>query len=120
MAGGFRLYSLDVVVRVEQVRNLKQVLGFSLAEIRTIVEAQEQLSALRSQYRADPDTEHRRAVLDNAETIILRQLQVLDQKISQMQTMRAELQEKLQRYTTLRRQLEPQPEDAAPTEHGSE
>jgi DNA-binding transcriptional MerR regulator len=119
LAGGFRLYSPDDVARVEQVRQLKQVLGFSLAEIRIIVEAQEQLSALRTQYRATPDTRQRRTVLDNAETIVQRQLQVLDQKIGQMETMRAELQERLQRYTLLRQQLEPLPEDAAPTDHGS-
>jgi DNA-binding transcriptional MerR regulator len=119
MAGGFRLYSPDDVARVEQVRQLKQVLGFSLAEIRTIVEAQQQLSMLRTQYRTTLDTEQRRTVLDNAEGIVQRQLAVIDQKISQMQTMRAELQEKLERYTTLRRQLVPMPEDAAPTDQGS-
>jgi DNA-binding transcriptional MerR regulator len=117
MAGGFRLYSPDDVARVEQVRQLKQVLGFSLAEIRTIVEAQGRLSAIRSQYRSDPDVQHRRAMLDNAEAIVRGQLEVIEQKIGQMQTMRAELIEKLQRYDTLRSQL---PDAAAPTKQGSE
>jgi DNA-binding transcriptional MerR regulator len=117
MAGGFRLYSPDDVARVEQVRQLKQVLGFSLAEIRTIVESQEQLSEIRSQYRSDPDVQHRRAMLDHAEGIVRGQLQVIEQKIGQMQTMRAELIEKLARYNTLRGQL---PEIAPPTQQGSE
>jgi len=121
MAGGFRLYSPDDVARVEQVKQLKQVLGFSLAEIRTIVEAQQHLNALRSQYRANPDTQHRREVLDNAEAIVSRQLEVIEQKIAQMQTMRAELVERLQRYATLRDQLRnPPPEAPGPSHPVSE
>lgn len=116
MAGGFRLYSPDDVARVEQVRQLKQVLGFSLAEIRSIVESQAQLSEIRSQYRSNPDAHHRREMLDHAEGIVRGQLGVIEQKIGQMETMRAELVEKLQRYTTLRAQL---PDSAAPTPQGS-
>ena len=113
MAGGFRLYSPEDVARVEQVRQLKQVLGFSLAEIRTIVETQQQLNQIRSQYHSDPDTGHRRKLLDNAEAIVRQQLGVIEQKIAQMETMRAELVERLQRYDTLRATLR-EPQAAAP------
>jgi DNA-binding transcriptional MerR regulator len=109
MAGGFRLYSPDDVARVEQIKQLKQVLGFSLAEIRTIVEAQQHLNALRSQYHSDPDVQHRRELLDNAEAIVRRQLEVIEQKIAQMHTMRAELVERLHRYDTLRDKLRDTP-----------
>jgi DNA-binding transcriptional MerR regulator len=105
MTGGFRLYSPEDVARVEQVKQLKQVLGFSLAEIRTIVETQQHLNVLRSQYQSDPDVQHRRDVLDNAEAIVRRQLAVIEQKIDQMNTMRAELVERLHRYDTLREKL---------------
>ncbi len=115
MAGGFRLYSPEDMARVEQVRQLKQVLGFSLAEIRIIVDAQEQLSQIRSQYRADPDAQHRRELLDNAEIIVRRQVQVLDQKVVQMQIMRADLVEKLHRYDTLRSQLPEPPGESHPS-----
>ncbi len=121
MAGGFRLYSPEDVARVEQVRQLKQVLGFSLAEIRTIVEAQQHLNQLRSQYHSDPDTGHRRDLLDNAEAIVRQQLAVIEQKIAQMETMRAELVERLQRYNTLRATLRETPvEDPGPSLQASE
>jgi DNA-binding transcriptional MerR regulator len=106
MAGGFRLYSPDDVGRVQQIMRLKQLLGFSLAEIKTILEAQAQLSELRSQYRADPDAGHRLVALDGAETLVQRQLTLLNQKIEQMQEMHAELTAKLQRYATLRAELQ--------------
>jgi DNA-binding transcriptional MerR regulator len=121
MAGGFRLYSPEDVARVEQVRQLKQVLGFSLAEIRTIVETQQQLNQIRSQYHNDPDTGHRRELLDNAEAIVRQQLGVIEQKIAQMETMRAELVERLQRYDTLRATLrEPQAANPGPSTEPSE
>src|SRR5829696_7032449 len=43
MAGGFRLYSPQDVARIQQIVRLKQLLGFSLAEIKTIITAQEEL-----------------------------------------------------------------------------
>jgi MerR family transcriptional regulator, repressor of the yfmOP operon len=106
MAGGFRLYSPQDVARIEQIVRLKQLLGFSLAEIKTIIAAQEELSELRSQYRADPDTQHRLAALDRAESNVRRQLDLIDHKIEQMQTMRAELTAKLVRYDLRRAELQ--------------
>src|SRR5215204_4978289 len=46
MAGGFRLYSPQDLARIQQIVRLKQLLGFSLAEIKTIITAQEELSEL--------------------------------------------------------------------------
>lgn len=105
MAGGFRLYSPQDVARIQQIVRLKQLLGFSLAEIKTITTAQEELSEIRSQYRADPDARHRLEALDRAETIVRRQLELIDHKLEQMQTMRAELTAKLARYDTRRAEL---------------
>jgi DNA-binding transcriptional MerR regulator len=115
MAGGFRLYSARDVARLEQVVRLKQLLGFSLAEIKTILDAQEQLSAIRSAYQADPDTAHRLAALDRAEALVRHQLAMVEQKIAQMTAMRDELREKLHRYDTLRAGLRQTPPDPAPT-----
>ena len=41
MAGGFRLYSPDDVARVQHIVRLKQLLGFSLAEIKQIISAED-------------------------------------------------------------------------------
>jgi DNA-binding transcriptional MerR regulator len=105
MAGGFRLYSPQDVARIQQIVRLKQLLGFSLAEIKTIITAQEELSEIRTQYRTDPDARHRLEALDRAEAIVRRQLEMIDHKIEQMQTMRADLTAKLARYDTRRAEL---------------
>jgi DNA-binding transcriptional MerR regulator len=100
--GNFRLYSPEDVARVREIVRLKQLLGFSLAEIKTIRDAQAQLSVLRSEYRSTPDARQRLDALNRSETLVRRQLELVEQKMAQMETMRAELVEKLQRYDTLR------------------
>src|SRR5213082_3307618 len=39
--GGFRLYSEDDVQRVEQIKRLQRLLGFTLADIKEMVQAEE-------------------------------------------------------------------------------
>src|SRR4030067_924611 len=51
MEGGFRLYSEADIQRVEQIKRLRQLLGFTLAEIQEMVEAEEVLMQIRAQYR---------------------------------------------------------------------
>ena len=48
MMGGFRLYSPEDMERVERIRQLKDLLGFSLAEIKEMLEADD----IRLQVRA--------------------------------------------------------------------
>ena len=59
MDGGFRLYSDEDVERIEYIRRLQQYLGFTLAEIKEMVEAED----LRQQIIA---TFHRRKILQRA------------------------------------------------------
>ena len=55
MEGGFRLYSENDVHRVEQIRQLQNLLGLTLAEIKEMVEAEEVREELRATYRPDLD-----------------------------------------------------------------
>ena len=51
LEGGFRLYSEDDVQRIEQIKRLQRLLGFTLADIKEMVEAEEVKSQLRAEYR---------------------------------------------------------------------
>src|SRR3989337_4088463 len=53
MEGGFRLYSEADIQRVEQIKRLRQLLGFTLAEIKEMVDAEEVKMQLRAQYRPE-------------------------------------------------------------------
>ena len=63
MDGGFRLYSEDDVLRVEQIKRLQTLLGFTLAEIKDMVEAEEMKTQIKATYRKDAEISERRAKL---------------------------------------------------------
>ncbi len=98
MEGGFRLYSETDIQRVEQIRQLQKLLGLSLAEIKEMVEAEEIKSQIRAEYSRDADAEHKRRQLHAVIEVTEKQHAIIRQKVDQLQTMRDELEGKLQTY----------------------
>ncbi len=96
--GGFRLYSEDDVRRVEQIKRLQSLLGFTLAEIKEMVEANEVKLQIRATYRKDAAVSERRAKLLKAKQVTEGQLAVIKQKLAALQEMNGHLEEKLAQY----------------------
>jgi DNA-binding transcriptional MerR regulator len=96
--GGFRLYSEDDVRRVEQIKRLQTLLGFTLAEIKDMVEAEEVKSQIKATYRRDAEVSERRGKLRKAREVTLGQVAVIDQKLAALHDMKAHLEEKLGQY----------------------
>ena len=96
--GGFRLYSEDDVRRVEQIKRLQSLLGFTLAEIKEMVEANEVKMQIRATYRKDAAVSERRAKLLKAKQVTEGQLAVIKQKLGALQEMNGHLEEKLAQY----------------------
>ncbi len=99
MEGGFRLYSEDDITRVEQIKELQQLLGFTLAEIKDMIDADEVLSQLRAEYRADAALPAKKAQVLQAIEVTERQYGVYRQKSDALAEMQSKLDERL---TTLR------------------
>src|SRR5581483_7797280 len=97
MEGGFRLYSERDLRRLEQIVQLKRLLGFSLAEIRQIVDADELLQQMRAENKADPDPVERRARLERAVQIIQEQLNLVRNRIVAMRELEARYERRLER-----------------------
>ncbi len=98
LEGGFRLYSKEDVQRVEQIRQLQKLLGFSLAEIKEMVEAEEVKSQIRAEYRRDADVAERREKLLRALAVTRQQYALIRQKVEQLQALQQEYEQKLARY----------------------
>lgn len=98
MEGGFRLYSEEDVARVERIKRLQTLLGFTLADIKEMVEAEEVKLQLRAEYRRDAEISERREKLARAVEVTERQVAVVDQKLAALNEMKALLEEKLGRY----------------------
>lgn len=112
MEGGFRLYSEEDVQRIEHVLQLKRLLGFSLAEIKQMVDAETALNEIREVYRNESDASVKANRLKDGIRVVKAQAALIDQKIEQLQGMRARWQERLERYRErygeVMREIEPQ------------
>lgn len=105
MEGGFRLYSDDDVERIEYIKRLQNLLGFTLAEIKEMVEAEELMKQIRETYRPDRELPAR---LERIEKIILaltKQLDVVEHKVEHLATMREELTAKMTRVQNRRSEI---------------
>ena len=119
--GDFRLFSQRDVRRIEEIVRLKNLLGFSLAEIRTVIESEEVRDQLRSEYHATDDVATRVLKLNEAEALTIAQLDLLNRKMSQMLELKADLDARLSRYDQKRRELLSSTEQFVPqvgTGHG--
>ena len=107
MEGGFRLYSEDDVRRVEQIRRLQGLLGFSLAEIKEMVDIEEVKDQLREEWRLTPnDRARQRGVMRRGIEVHERQHTVITQKVGQLLEMKRTIEEKLAKYHSTMDELE--------------
>jgi MerR family transcriptional regulator, repressor of the yfmOP operon len=104
--GDFRLYSRRDVARLAEIVRLKNLLGFSLGEIRKIVEGEETRTQLRSEYQATEDASVRLSKLHQALEVAQSQLGLVTSKMEQMQELRAELEARIARYERLKAELQ--------------
>ena len=109
MEGGFRLYSADDMDRIEYIKNLRDVLGFSLAEIRDMVAAEDVRNQLKSELSGAASIELRRARLLELKEVALRQMRIVTEKRQRLKEMRAGIQQRIDRADSALRELaEPQ------------
>jgi DNA-binding transcriptional MerR regulator len=98
MDGGFRLCSEDDVLRVEQIKRLQSLLGLTLAEIKEMVEADEVREELNATFRPDRPIDERITRVGRRIEVTQRQFDIISAKLTAMQEMREDLEEKLTHY----------------------
>ncbi len=91
VSGGQRLYSPEDIARIKQVRRLKELLNFSLDEIKTVVDAEEAKQHLRADVKAERSLKRKLKQMREAAEITAHQLAMVEEKIAQMQAMKKEL-----------------------------
>ena len=105
MDGGFRLYSENDVTRIGYIKQLQDLLGFTLSEIKDMVEAEDLLQQMSATRRPDRELHER---LQRSEQIIgalTKQLDVVDHKVEHLTLLREELRAKMARVTARRAEL---------------
>jgi len=89
--GGARRYSDADLARVRRVRELQQLVGFNLDEIKTIVASENRLEELRSEFRAGRSRERERQIIAEFMEINDRLRTEMRQKLSRLETFLADL-----------------------------
>jgi len=91
-SGSHRLYSQAEVERLREVMRLKDLLGVSLEELKTLLTAEEARAEVRAQLRReDVDPERRRELLAEALGHIDRQLELVRRRAAELGNLEQEL-----------------------------
>lgn len=105
--GNYRRYTEDDIQRLERIKNLRDLLGFSLADIREILQAEDERDLLRLAYRQETDAATKLAQLNRTGEIVQHQLELIEQKIAGLEHMRSALQAKLENLERKKQALQP-------------
>ena len=97
MEGGFRLYSADDIDRIEYIKNLRDVLGFTLAEIKDMIEFEDARSQLKTELHQAGNVEQRRAQLVRLREVAQRQMRIVNEKRQRLKEMRSGIQSRIDR-----------------------
>src|SRR5437588_10464672 len=77
--GNYRRYSEADIQRLEGIKNLRDLLGFSLADIRTLLAADDERGHIKAAYKQETDVAAKLAQLDRSDELIRRQLHLIEQ-----------------------------------------
>ena len=99
--GGARRYGEDALARLARIRELKDLLGFNLDEVRTVLRAEDRLGSLRAAFHAQDDQAAQRVILEEALGINTRLQAAVRAKLERLAAFQAELEAKAARYTAV-------------------
>jgi len=103
---GERLYTAAAIERVGRIRELQDLLGFSLAEVKVVLDAEDELERIRSDYRSHTDPSKRRELLVELIATNDKLLGRLDDTLGRIQTFRDERAVKGKRMRKALRELD--------------
>jgi DNA-binding transcriptional MerR regulator len=106
--GGHRKYRDEDVRRIGRIKELKELLGYSLADLQTILKATELRVTLREAYQNDPDPVHRLTQVAAAHALVSEQVEVIASRIDRLTRVRDDYQEAQSRLEAARDRLRAQ------------
>ena len=120
-SGRHRLYTHEEVERLQEVMRLKDLLGVSLEELKTLLSAEDARAEVRAQLRRENvDPGRRRELLSEALGHIDRQLELVRHRAGELARLEHELSETRKRARRKIRELDAQAEGAFPPAPGTE
>ena len=103
--GNYRRYNEEDIERLERIKKLRDLLGFTLADIRKLLNAEDEREQIKVAYQHETETAAKIAQLDRADELIRSQLHLIEQKMEGLEQMRTGLLSKLERHKNSREEL---------------
>lgn len=103
--GNYRQYSEADIRRIEHIKKLRDLLGFSLNDIREMLEADDERGQIKEAYQHATEVEAKLAQLDRSDELTRNQLRLIEQKIKGLEQLRQPMLEKLERHEQTRQKL---------------
>ncbi len=96
-----RLFDASDVERLRDIKQLREVIGFSLAEISELLETDEVRQQLRSRFQGTIDPRVRAELLRDAIGLAERRLGIIERKLAQVEAIRSQERDRLKRLRAL-------------------
>jgi len=103
--GNYRRYTEEDLQRLERIKKLRDLLGFTLSDIRVVLEAEDERGQIREALKQETEAAAKLSQLDRADELIRQQLQLVELKIDGLEQMRVTLLNKLERHRQMRKEL---------------
>ena len=103
--GKHRLYTQLDVDRLQELTRLRDLLGLSLEELRSMIVAEDARADVRRRFEATDSREEQLALLDEAQPHLETQLALVRRRIGQLQELEGELLDRRKRIVRRRREL---------------
>src|SRR5207237_1315756 len=81
ISGANRRYDDEDVARLQLIKRLRDVVGLSLADVRTFLETEDERRGLSREYHSTDDPTRRGELLDRVEPILRRRVELLERKL---------------------------------------
>ena len=103
--GNYRRYSEADLQRLDRIKELRDLLDFSLTDIRQLLDTEDERDQIKVAYKHETDAGAKIAQLDHSDDLIRKQLQLIEHRIAGLEQMRTALLAKLQHHEDVRKKL---------------
>ncbi len=104
--GNYRRYTDDDIQHLKRIKELRDLLGFSLNDIRRFLSVDEERGQIKLAYQQETEAPAKIVQLDRIDALLQEQIQLVEQKITALQAMRTALLARIEMHNRLRDALQ--------------
>ena len=104
--GNYRRYSDEDIILLKRIKEFRDLLGFSLTDIRALLDAENERGQIKLAYLQETEANAKLIQLDRTDELIREQIQLIEQKVVALEEMRSALYAKLEKHQHTRENIQ--------------